>query len=402
MSSQISNNSPNSDKIPNHISNINNPNTKIQINSIKQNFPSPPLIGLLNLGYTSYMNAVLQCFSQIEKLAIYFKYSPRIEEIIQKYKNNKELCLTESFKYIIENLWPSNPTYVKAKYNSKNNNNTYFSPDEFKNKISKMNSLFRGEMNDPKDLFNFIIDTLHDELNKVNKNSQINTSDSYIDRTNQQLVFQHFFNNFRNNNNSLISDLFYAISIISCQCSGCQVIKYDFQSYTYLIFPLEEVRKFKIEAMNYQKNCQNINSVNLDDCFLFNQKMDFFKGENSMYCTECHKLLPACLQTFLLTVPNIFIIILNRGKGNKFKVKIEFNENLNLSHYVQKKETGYMYNLIGVITHLGEIGHFIAFCRSPIDNRWYKYNDDLVTEIVNFQQEIIDFGIPYILYYQKI
>ena len=235
LSSQISNNSPNSDKIPNHISNINNPNTKIQINSIKQNFPSPPLIGLLNLGYTSYMNAVLQCFSQIEKLAIYFKYSPIIEEIIQKYKNNKELCLTESFKYLIENLWPSNPTYVKAKYNSKNNNNTYFSPDEFKNKISKMNSLFRGEMNDPKDLFNFIIDTLHDELNKVNKNSQINTSDSYIDRTNQQLVFQHFFNNFRNNNNSLISDLFYAISIISCQCSGCQAIKYDFQSYTYLI-----------------------------------------------------------------------------------------------------------------------------------------------------------------------
>ena len=409
---------------------VNNRNTKNQLNSIKQNFHVPPLIGLENIGATCYMNAVLQCFSQIEKFVNYFKYSPRIEEIIQKIKNNKKLCLTESFKYIIENLWPSNPTYIKAKYNSKNNNNSYFSPDEFKNKISEMNPLFRGvAANDSKDLVDFIIMTLHDELNKVKKNSQINTSNTQIDERNQQLVFQYFSNSFINENNSLISDLFYGISTSTTQCSGCQTIKYYFQIYFFLIFPLEEVRKFKIETMidqfklnnqsimnknpklyqqnlmNYQKNCQNINSVNLDDCFLYNQKKEYFEGENSIYCNICHKNLPACYQTFLFTVPNILIIILNRGKGNEFKVKIEFNENLNLSNYVQRMETGYKYKLIGVITHLGEWGfrgHFIAFCRSPIDNRWYKYNDALVTEIVNFQQEIIDLDMPYILFYQKI
>ena len=293
-----------------------------------------------------------------------------------------------------------------------------------------MNPLFKGlAANDSKDLVCFIIMTLHDELNKVKKDSKINTSYTQIDQTNQQLAFEYFFNSFINENNSLISDLFYAISTSTTQCSGCQTIKYNFQTYPVLIFPLEEVRKFKIEKMinqymlynqsimnknpklyqqnlmNYQKNCQNINSVNLDDCFLYYQKKECFEGENSIYCTKCHKLFPCCFQTFLFTVPNILIIILNRGKGRINEIKLEFNENLNLINYVQKKETGYMYNLIGVVTYIGQGGpnaHFIAFCRSLINNRWYKYNDNSVTEIVNFQQEIIDFGIPYILYYQKI
>ena len=26
-------------------------------------------------------------------------------------------------------------------------------------------------------------------------------------------------------------------------------------------------------------------------------------------------------------------------------------------------------------------GHFIAFCKSPFDNKWYQYNDSIVTLI---------------------
>ena len=152
-------------------------------------------------------------------------------------------------------------------------------------------------------------------------------------------------------------------------------------------------------------NYQNINSVNDNDCFEYNQKMEYLMGENSMYCTFCRKQLPASYQTFLFTGPEILIIILNRGKGIEFKVKMEFNEQLNLYNYITRKETGFMYNLIGVVTHLGEsglFGHFIAFCKSPKDNQWYQYNDDMVTRVVNFKQEIIDCGMPYILFYQKI
>ena len=82
----------------------------------------------------------------------------------------------------------------------------------------------------------------------------------------------------------------------------------------------------------------------------------------------------------------------------------DFTEELNLSNYFENKESGYMYNLIGVITHLGESsmsGHFIAYCKDPLNGKWYKYNDAIVDEVKDFKKEVIDFAMPYLLFYQK-
>ena len=45
--------------------------------------------------------------------------------------------------------------------------------------------------------------------------------------------------------------------------------------------------------------------------------------------------------------------------------------------------------------------YFIACCKSPIDNCWYKYNNDFVSRIDNIQGYLINPGIPYILFYEK-
>ena len=83
-------------------------------NSLKIDFPSPPLIGLQNVGASYYMNATLQCLSQIGKLTnYYFKYSERVKEIMKNYKTNNTLYLT--YKYLIENLWLSNHEYISTK-----------------------------------------------------------------------------------------------------------------------------------------------------------------------------------------------------------------------------------------------------------------------------------------------
>ena len=103
--------------------------------------------------------------------------------------------------------------------------------------------------------------------------------------------------------------------------------------------------------------------------------------------------------------PKILIIILDRGRGNKYDVKLDFSENIDISQFVQKRDCPQLiYNLYSVITHIGESGpnaHFIASCKSPIDNKWYRYNDDNVKPIANIKKEIIEFGSPYILFYQK-
>ena len=129
-----------------------------------------------------------------------------------------------------------------------------------------------------------------------------------------------------------------------------------------------------------------------------------------MFCNYCGQITESNYCTTLLTLPKVLIILLNRGKGIEFKIKLEFTENLNLNQYAglqasTDNQNTNMYKLIGVITHLGnsgEDGHFIAHCLSPIDNEWYTYNDAIVTKKTDFKKEIIDFGMPYLLFYHRI
>ena len=145
----------------------------------------------------------------------------------------------------------------------------------------------------------------------------------------------------------------------------------------------------------------NENIVDIQDCFEYDKKIEIFSGDNSMYCDICKKCTNCSMKTVLYTLPKILIIILNRGLGMQFKVKLEFGENLNLNNYA--KNDGGVYELICVLTHFGESrmnGRFIAACKSPIDNRWYKYNDEMVFNVKDFNSEILNIGNPYILFYK--
>ena len=196
------------------------------------------------------------------------------------------------------------------------------------------------------------------------------------------------------------------------QCGYCQKISYNYQIYFFLIFPLEEVRKYKLQNnsqfMNNNFNSFNNNMVNnivdIYDCFAYDQKINFMGGENAMYCNYCRQTCGSSMCTLLTTGPKILIIILNRGKGIEFNVKINFDIYLNLSNYIELQNTGCQYELFGVITHIGESGmggHFIAYCKEYWNNQWLKFNDSLVSPVNNFKKEVIDFAMPYLLFYQK-
>jgi ubiquitin C-terminal hydrolase len=402
-------------------------NMVVQIESILDCFPFLPKIGLQKVGTASFMNAILQCFCNILHFVDFFKFNSKVEETINKYLKENKLCLTSSFKILIDNLWPYGNKILES-YQGKNFNNIFFIPQEIENKISKMNNLFKGvAAYDPKDLVNFIIMTLHEELNETPK-SNINNNgvnNQNINLYNNNEVLQNFLNNFKNEN-SIISKDFYAVYHTLSKCSKCQLIENNYQKYYFLIFPLEEIRKYKINQYNkqmmnmcqnmfnanpflFQQNLQkiqNINSVTLEDCLNYKEKIDTFQGENAIYCNFCKAQLTSFYQTKLFTGPEILIIILDRVKEIEFKVKLEFGLFIDITNYIELKENnGWKYELIGIITYLAknnESGHFIAFCKSPIDGSWYQYNDELVFEVKDFAKEIRDNTMPEILFYQKI
>ena len=217
--------------------------------TIKEFFnKTPPLIGLKNVGCTCYMNAVLQCLCHIEKLVNYFKYDRFVIDLIQensfKYPNQKNLLIS-SFKYLIESLWPTiYEFFEKNTLNNENQDNPSFSPTEFKEKISKMNSLFIGaQANDAKHLMDFIIMTLHKELNEFCVDN--NKNNLPVDNTNKETALINFTKNYTKENNSKICDLFYGINGSSIQCLYCGIKIYNFQMCFFLNFPLEKVRKYK-------------------------------------------------------------------------------------------------------------------------------------------------------------
>ena len=276
-----------------------------------------------------------------------------------------------------------------------------------------MNPLFKGvQANDAKDLVNFIIMTLHEELNKSKVNSANNNMINInMDQSNQQFVLQNFLHNFANENRSFISDNFYGISHTVTRCSKCAIDKHNFEAYFFLNFPLEEVRRYKLQMVINQNNMitsQNNMNFNMNPNMMmkYNQKIESFSGDNAMYCNYCKLQLPANYATYLYSPPEILILVLNRGQGIQFKVKLEFYTELDLSNFIQLKSNNMnvKFDLIGVVTHMGEsgaAGHFIATCKSPIDGIWYQYNDDLAFPVKDFNSQILNYAMPYILFYQK-
>ena len=157
--------------------------------------------------------------------------------------------------------------------------------------------------------------------------------------------------------------------------------------------------------LNNMNNSSQNNSVTLYDCFVYNQKTDIFTGENKNYCNICKQLYDSYYTSKIYSCPNNLILILNRGKNNIYNIKLYFSETIDITQFVVcNNGNQWIYNLYGVITHIGESGpnaHFVASCKSPVDNKWYRYNDAFVNPIKDVQNEIINFGTPYILFYQK-
>ena len=181
-------------------------------------------------------------------------------------------------------------------------------------------------------------------------------------------------------------------------------ICYNYGIFNCLIFPLEEVKKMKIQSMKNNFMIFNINTVSLIDCFFYSQKTEYFTGQNRNYCNVCKKLSNAMYTDKIFSSPRYLILIMNRGKNNILKIHLDYSEFLDLNQFVAQKDNQMLYSLYGVVTHLGESGpsaHFVSACRSPVDKKWYRYNDSIVTPIYDFNKDIHNFGTPYVLFYKK-
>ena len=329
---------------------------EIQENILKS-YEEPTLIGLNNIGASCYINSILQCLSQTPPLVNYFLNDSNKGEImnnnINKENENKPQ-ISPVFLKLIKILW------------DKNKKGSSFSPYDFMETIEKINPLLKkGSVAKSRDFFIIIIEQIHKELNKpINFQSQaFNLPLNQYDRNN---AFEFFIKDAQKEC-SIISDNFYGINQTTNICLYCKnlfsskgqnyPIAYNYGIFNCIIFPLPEVKSF---ANNYRSNIDNQinqnNSVTLNDCFCYNQQTETFTGDNANYCNICKKLNDSEYTFRIYLSPNILILILDRGKNNEYKIRVEFTETLDITQFViEKDRPQIIYNLYGVIAYVSKM-----------------------------------------------
>ena len=349
----------------------------------------------------------MQCFSNLYPITNYF-LNPKRREYIKQYmeaaEKKEDSLLYFAYIELLDNLWKGTP-------------NQPYSPINFKKRLEKLNPLFAPNTpGDSKDFVNFLIMRLHEELNLIEQNPNAkfinNFENNNIDPFNENQVLNAFLSNFAQNQYSVISRYFYGITQGQFECQGCKMkllqrgirmspIKYNFENFFFLEFPLDEVRKNVAEQNNMLAYYQNINQVNIYDCFNYYQKINTIIG----YCEKCKIDNAQINSKNMIYSPSIILmLIFNRGKGIQFNIKIDFPEKLDISNIVIKNSNQF-YELQGVVKHFGDnssYGHFLSYCRSGIPmfhDNWYCFNDQTVVEANNWQ-DIVDNGDTYILFYE--
>ena len=357
-------------------------------NPLRTERKDPILIGINDLDGTSYINATIECFSNINELTEYF-LNPRSFN-----PNDSTKKITNVYYEVLKNLW-----------NEKNNNGS-FSLSNFKKVLCAEDPFFaRNSSNDPRFLITFLIDRLNTELNGSNSGKNIQNIKNESDPLDEVKTFKTFLQDYQSKNNPIIACFFYGIHEMKSKCCTCQTMEFNFQIYSFLEFSLENINKYFFDIGKRQplKNQYGSNpDIDIYECFDYYNRIELMNGDNQKLCNKCGGLRDACYQTLVYSTPYILILYLNRGKGGLYMCKVNFYEKLNISKYVIYNEESNDFELFAVIAQYGydSLGaHFVAFCKNRIDHDWYLYNDDSVTKCGD--REKYSGVIPFFLFYKR-
>ncbi|XVF53187.1 hypothetical protein PTKIN_Ptkin05aG0080200 [Pterospermum kingtungense] len=180
------------------------------------------LAGLQNLGNTCFMNSALQCLVHTPPLAEYFlkDYSDEISTV-NPLGMHGELAL--AFGELLRKLWSSGRTAI--------------APRVFKGKLARFAPQFSGyNQHDSQELLAFLLDGLHEDLNRVKQKPYIEMKDS--DGRPDEEVAAESWKNHKARNDSVIVDICQGQYKSTLVCPDCSKISITFDPFMYLSLPL--------------------------------------------------------------------------------------------------------------------------------------------------------------------
>ncbi|KAL5551499.1 hypothetical protein UlMin_001675 [Ulmus minor] len=180
------------------------------------------LAGLQNLGNTCFMNSALQCLVHTPLLVKYFleDYSDEIN-MENPLGMHGEIAL--AFGDLLRKLWSSGRTAIP--------------PRSFKGKLARFAPQFSGyNQHDAQELLAFLLDGLHEDLNRIKRKPFIETKDA--DGRPDEEVAAERWKDYKARNDSVIVDVCQGQYKSTLVCPACQKISITFDPFMYLSLPL--------------------------------------------------------------------------------------------------------------------------------------------------------------------